>query len=182
MNRRVVLAGFAGSAVAGLAGRAVAQDDPANAAPAPGDYFIRVFGDDKSPITPESIEVGARPFQAWPVDPATDTVRDGNLFNMVLMSRWNVEDLSEAAMARQADGVVVQTAICTHAACDISDWVRDKKIFECPCHFSQFNPRDDGAVVTGPAKRKLPSLALAVADDGLVVVKEPFDSRVGGEI
>jgi rieske iron-sulfur protein len=180
LNRRVVLGGIAGSAIVGVSG-ARAQGDPATLSPQIGDYFVRATGEDKSPITPESIEIGAAPFSAWPVDAATDTVRDGTLYNLVNLSRWEPTDLTADAQAFAADGVVCQTVICTHASCEVSDWIADARVIECPCHFSRFDPKANGAVTQGPAFRKLPALQLALAD-GRVVVNSAFDGRVGGDV
>ena len=149
--------------------------------PQPGDYFVHATGEDKSPLVPASLELGGRPIQAWPVDPATDMVRDGTLYNLVMLSRWEMAELGAEAQAYSAEGVVCTTVICTHASCEVSDWVEDARVCECPCHFSRFDPRFNGAVTQGPAFRKLPALQLALAD-GRVVVKAPFDGRVGGDV
>jgi ubiquinol-cytochrome c reductase iron-sulfur subunit/rieske iron-sulfur protein len=158
-----------------------AQGDPATMPPQPGDYFVHATSGDTTPLTPESIELDARPIRAWPVDPATGTVRDGTLYNLVMLSRWDPGELGPDGQANAAEGVVCQTVICTHASCDIGEWVEDLKIVECGCHFSRFDPKRNGAVVQGPATRKLPALALAMAD-GKFVVKAPFDGRVGGDV
>ena len=98
-----------------------------------------------------------------------------------MVSRWDPNELGDQGKAYAADGVVCQTVICTHASCEVSEWVEDLKVVECPCHFSRFDPRNNGAVLLGPAFRKLPALMLDVAD-GRVVVKQPFDGRVGGDV
>jgi ubiquinol-cytochrome c reductase iron-sulfur subunit/rieske iron-sulfur protein len=146
-----------------------------------GDYFIRARGDDKSPVTPESLELGGAPVSVWPVEAATDTVRDGTLYNLVMLSRWEPGDLTADAQAYAADGVVCQTVICTHASCEVTDWIPEERVIECPCHFSRFDPKANGAVIVGPAYRKLPALQLATAD-GRVVVNSAFDGRVGGDV
>ncbi len=178
VNRRSVLGGFAAGALLGLSGRAVAQDNPAAMSPQPGDYLVRTSDQTKTPLTPDGIELGSAPFRAWPFDPATDTVRNGALNNLLLVSRWSPEALTAEAMEFQAEGVVAQSAICTHQACDISEWVAEQQVVECPCHYSRFDPKDAGAVVNGPAIRRLPSLTLSVVD-GRVVVQAPFNSPVG---
>ena len=103
------------------------QTDPATLPPQPGDYFVHATGDDKKPLTPANFELGGRPFQAWPVDPATDTVRDGTLYNLVILSRWDPNELSDEAKAFAADGVVCQTVICNHASCEVSEWIADSQ-------------------------------------------------------
>jgi Rieske Fe-S protein len=98
-----------------------------------------------------------------------------------MLTRWEPGDLTADAQAYAADGVVCQTEICTHASCEVTDWIAEDRVIECPCHFSRFDPKANGAVVVGPAYRKLPALQLATAD-GRVVVNSAFDGRVGGDV
>lgn len=88
--------------------------------------------------------------------------------------------MSPDAQANAANGVIATTVICTHAGCEISDWVEDTKILECPCHLSRFDVRSNGAVVNGPAARKLPALPLRLDGDKLVVAGA-YDGRLGGD-
>jgi rieske iron-sulfur protein len=160
---------------------ALGQEDVAAAPPQPGDYLVRASGDDQTtPLTPEDIVPNAHPIQAWPADAASETVRSGSLLNLLVLSRWDPAVLSPEGQAYAAEGVVAQTAICTHAACEVTDWVAESFIMECPCHLSRFDPRQNGAVMQGPATRKLPALALKM-EDGRIVVSAPFDGRVGGD-
>jgi Rieske Fe-S protein len=48
----------------------------------------------------------------------------------------------------------------------------------CPCHNSEFDPRNGADVVFGPAPRPLPALPLKIADDTLVAAGT-FLGRVG---
>jgi len=43
---------------------------------------------------------------------------------------------------------------CTHLGCRVN-FLEDKQLIECPCHQSRFTPR--GKLITGPAKKDLPS-------------------------
>jgi rieske iron-sulfur protein len=79
---------------------------------------------------------------------------------------------------RAADGIVAYSAICPHQGCEVTGWIADSNLLECPCHESRYNPRDAAAVVDGPTPRALPALPLAVADGKLVVAK-PFIGRPG---
>lgn len=148
--------------------------------PQVGDLIV-LTSDDSTPLTPEALAIGDRPARAWPVDPATMTARDGTLYNLLMVSRWEPDSLTEDALANAAEGVVAQTAICTHSACDVSEWAEAEELMECPCHFSRFDPRANGAVVQGPATRRLPALKLEVTG-GNIVVASVFDSRVGGDV
>src|SRR5258707_9529403 len=74
--------------------------------------------------------------------------------------------------------------VCTHAGCTVSEWVKseggDKNILKCPCHNSEFNPRESAQVVFGPAPRRLAGLPLAIAD-GSLTVAATFVGKVGGQ-
>lgn len=181
VDRRSVIGGLAGATVLGTAPSVLAQDDAKTMPPQPGDFLVFTSADSFTPITPADLEVGARPVRAWPADPVSQAPRDGTLYNLLVISRWDPVDLGPDALGNAADGVVAQTAICTHTACEVADWVDDIRVMECPCHFSRFDPKNNGAVVQGPATRRLPTLPLAVAD-GKVVVAQIFDSRVGADV
>ncbi|GGK77498.1 Rieske (2Fe-2S) protein [Mangrovihabitans endophyticus] len=61
-----------------------------------------------------------------------------------------------------AERVLAFSAVCTHAGCAVSE-VADGTI-NCPCHGSRFAVAD-GSVVSGPARRPLPSLPVTVANE-----------------
>jgi ubiquinol-cytochrome c reductase iron-sulfur subunit/rieske iron-sulfur protein len=169
-----------GAAVLGTAGGAIALETN-QMPPQPGDFLVHASGKDKTTrLKPSDIELGAQPIEAWPADPATGEARSGSLTNLLVLSRWDPAELDDSAKANAADGVVANTAICTHAGCEITDWVADTKILEGPCHLSRFDLRRSGAVVNGPAARKLPALGLALDGELLVVARE-FDGRIGGD-
>jgi ubiquinol-cytochrome c reductase iron-sulfur subunit/rieske iron-sulfur protein len=158
-----------------------AQGDVRTTPPQPGDVLVLTTSDGFVPIKPEDLEVGGRPLRAWPAEPGSQTLRDGTLYNLLVVSRWDTADLGPDGARDAADGVVAQTAICTHTACEVADWVEEFRVMECPCHFSRFDPKNNGAVVQGPATRRLPALPLTMAD-GVVVVAQVFDSRVGADV
>ncbi len=64
----------------------------------------------------------------------------------------------------QDDTVKAFSATCTHQGCTV-DGVRDGKI-TCPCHGSVFDATT-GAVLSGPASRPLPVVAVAVKGDAV---------------
>lgn len=117
---------------------------------------------------------------AWPLDTARHVVRNGSRLNLVIMMRFDPSGLSTQEVAHAVDGVVAFTAVCTHQACWVTDWLASRQALQCPCHQSEYDPRQGGKVVAGPAPRALPGLPLKVAD-GKLVVAGPFTDRVGGQ-
>jgi rieske iron-sulfur protein len=68
------------------------------------------------------------------------------------------------------------------SGCPVTEWVKgeglDKDVFKCPCHNSEYDPREGAQVVFGPAPRRLAALPLAVVD-GALTVAAPFIGKVG---
>jgi rieske iron-sulfur protein len=158
-----------------------AQDTPPNSRPKEGDLFVKDGDAKATPLRPEDIPTRGPQTMAWSMDPADNTLRNGSRFNRVMLIRLDPDKLSEETKGRAADGVVAYTAICTHAGCEVSDWVAaDQRLF-CPCHDSTFDPADGGKVLDGPAPRALPALPLKVTDGKLTVAK-PFTGRIGFEV
>jgi Rieske Fe-S protein len=143
-----------------------------------GDQFVPIDGDGHGSVEPRDVPIDGPPIFVWPMEPASGLVRNGSRLNKVLLLRLDPAMLDDATTDHAADGVVAYTAICPHTGCDVTGWLAEPKLLECPCHSSQYNPRADGALVTGPAPRALPALPLKIADGKLVVAK-PFTSRVG---
>jgi Rieske Fe-S protein len=112
------------------------------------------------------------------MEPAAKLVRNGSRLNKVLLVRLDPVSLVGATKDHAADGVVAYTAICPHTGCDVTGWLAEQQILECPCHSSQYNPREGGTVMAGPAPRALPALPLKIVD-GKLMVARPFTSRVG---
>jgi rieske iron-sulfur protein len=181
-GRRALLKGVVGLGL-GLAVApevALGQDDPASMRPKEGDLLIRVGDSAMKPLTPDDISPGAAPTMAWPVDPSSNTVRSGSRFNRVLLVRVDADTLSAETRALAAEGIVAYTSICTHAGCEVSDWLAEERLLYCSCHSSKFDPGHGAQVVDGPAPRSLPALPLRMADRNLAVAG-PFTARVGFE-
>jgi Rieske Fe-S protein len=158
---------------------AAEEEDPKKARPQEGDRFVFFSGERKGEIVkPEDLPVGGPQTLAYPMDPATETVRSGSRLNQVLLIRLEPEQLSKDTSANAAEGVVAYSAACTHEACPVSMW-KEGTLY-CACHGSQFDPADAANVVGGPAKRRLAMLPLRV-EDGVLVAAGPFTGRVGAE-
>jgi len=135
-------------------------------------------------IGPQDLKLGGPPLRAWPKDPKTSVIRNGSRLNEVLVIRLDPADLDDETRARAADGIVAYSAICTHAGCPVTAWVKgaagDNDVFKCFCHNSEFDPRHSAQVAFGPAQRRLAALPLTTAD-GSLTVAATFVGKVGGQ-
>jgi rieske iron-sulfur protein len=144
-----------------------------------GDRFTYFSKHLRGPIiTPADLEGAEKQLLVVPVDANTGEVRDGSRYNQILLQKLPMESLSTKTQGISAQGIVAYSAICTHAGCPVTGWVKEDKNYMCPCHQSVFDPNDMGSVVAGPAPRKLPALGLAVDNNELVVAAE-FNSWIG---
>ena len=176
-SRRAALA--AGIGVLVVPRLALAQEeDPKRERPQEGDVLVKIGAADPAPLKIADLPLGGPQTLAWPMRPATSTVRDGSRLNKVLLLRLDPAGFDPATQARSADGVVAYSAICPHTGCEVAKWLAETQRLECPCHFSQYDPKKGAVVVGGPSPRPLPALPLKAVDWRLVVVK-PFAGRVG---
>jgi rieske iron-sulfur protein len=155
---------------------APATAEPADERPKEGDYLVAIDATTPDGLSPQ--DIAARQVIAWPMEPVTRLVRNGSRLNKVLLVRLDPATLVGATRERAADGVVAYSAICPHAGCEVSGWIDEPKVLECPCHNSRYNPRDGAAIIDGPTTRGLAALPLKIVDDKLVVAK-PFVGRLG---
>jgi rieske iron-sulfur protein len=179
-SRRALLrAALAGVLLQAPRHAAAQAADPRSQRPQVGDRFVFADGARRGQgIAPADLVAGKPPIMVYPVDPASRTVRDGSRLNQILLVRLGPDELDADTRARSADGVVAYSGVCTHAGCDVTLWQAETRRFRCPCHESEFDPRDGGRVVGGPAPRRLPRLPLKVVDDA-IVVGGGFTSRPG---
>jgi rieske iron-sulfur protein len=178
MSRREVLTAASAAGVAVLGdGVAIAPAlaEPADERPKQGDLLIAADGAGTDSLSPKDI---AGPLIAWPMDPEAGIVRKGSRLNKVLLVRLDPATLEGVTRERAADGVVAYSAICPHGGCEVTDWIEELKILECPCHNSKYNPREGAAIVEGPTTRSLAALPLKIVDGKLAVAK-PFIGRLG---
>jgi Rieske Fe-S protein len=132
-----------------------------------------------SVITPTDVISGQAPITAWPMAPQQRLVKDGSRFNLLLVVRLDPKSLDDIEKTRAAEGIVAFSAICTHAACTVSEWLADVQHFKCPCHLSEYDPKLGCQVVFGPAPRPLPALPLKIVNRSLKVASG-FTDHVGG--
>jgi rieske iron-sulfur protein len=150
--------------------------DPASERPKEGDLLVSIESDDALAL--KDVPLGGPPVLAWPMDPASKTVRKESRLNKIVLLRFEPAALNETTKERAIDGVVAYSAICPHAGCEVSGWAADQQLLECSCHYSHYDPRAAAAVIDGPAPRPLAALPLKIVDGKLAVAK-PFTGRVG---
>jgi rieske iron-sulfur protein len=152
--------------------------DPASERPKEGDVLVAIDGDKPDALEPKDIPRGGPPVLAWPMDPASNTIRKDSRLNKVLLLHLDPSTLVGSTKDRAAEGVVAYSAVCPHAGCEVNGWLADQQILECSCHYSHYNPREAAAVIDGPTTRSLPALPLKIVEGKLTVAK-PFTGRVG---
>jgi len=155
------------------------ETEEASAPPQIGDALVFAFGKRAGQvIAPADLTVGAKQVLAFPMNPATQRVRDASRLNQLAVVRLDPARLAGETLARAAGGVVAYSGVCSHTGCDVTDWFGDKLHFKCPCHESEFDPADAARVVGGPAPWQLAALPLKLVGDAIVVAG-PFVGRLG---
>jgi rieske iron-sulfur protein len=179
-DRRALLTGALAAGLAATFPCKIADAaPPQNARPQPGDRFAFLSGDKAGEeIKPDDLAQDAPQVLAWPIDPQTKARRDASRLAQVLLVRLDPASLDETTKSHAADGIVAYAATCSHAQCPVNGWNAEKKTFRCQCHNSEYDPREDGKVVFGPAPRPLPALPLKI-ENGQLVSAGTFLGRVG---
>jgi rieske iron-sulfur protein len=157
-----------------------AHAQPANRKrPQRGDQIVFDVGDMAGQLIGlDQLVLNAQPIAALARDPETKEVRDGSRLNRLMVMRVDPATLSAQTLNNAAEGIIAYSAICTHTGCDITNWKSDELHMACPCHESEFDVRDNGNVVGGPAPRPLAMLPLVI-EDGELRVAGAFKGRVG---
>ncbi len=153
-------------------------DDPTSAPPRPGDRLIFLAGFKKGePARSGDLELGGPQAQVYPADP-NGVLRNGTRLNLVILVRVGSDGLNEETRERSAEGVVAYSGVCTHQACPVNMWSKDRKAMVCSCHGSIYDPKNGAEVLSGPAPRRLAALPLK-SENGLLTVAGAFTGRVG---
>jgi Rieske Fe-S protein len=186
-RRTIILTALATAVHASAPRSAAAEEDPpgSDLRPEKADLLVFAEGDHAGEvIKPEDLKAGGPPVRAWPKDPKTSVVRKASRLNEVVLVKLDPAELDDATRPRSADGIVAYSAICSHAGCPITAWVKaaqgDKEVLKCMCHNSEFDPRQGAQVVFGPAPRRLAALPLAMAD-GSLTIAGTFIGKTGAQ-
>jgi rieske iron-sulfur protein len=186
-RRALILAALAAGVRLATATPAAAEEGQpgADERPQKADLLVLAEGDHAGEvIRPEDIKLGGPPVDAWPKDPKTSVIRNGSRLNQVLVVRLDPAELDDETRPHAADGIVAYSAICTHAGCPVTAWMKaqtgGKDVFKCVCHNSEYDPRQLAQVVFGPAPRRLAALPLVIAEGSLTVAAR-FVGKVGAQ-
>jgi rieske iron-sulfur protein len=187
-RRSLILTALAaGACMAASKSVANADEDQPGSDERPQKADVLVFSEGEHTgdiIKPQDLKLGGPPLRAWPKDPKTSVIRNGSRLNEVLVVRLDPAELDDETRSHSADGIVAYSAICAHAGCPVTAWVKgeagDKDVFKCVCHNSEYDPRQGAQVVFGPAPRRLAALPLVTAD-GSLTVAATFVGKVGAQ-
>ena len=186
-RRALILAALAtGTCLVASKSTAAGEDLPgSDERPQEADVLVLSEGEHAGKIIdPQDLKLGGPPVRAWPKDPKTSVIRNGSRLNEVLVVRLDPAELDDETRAHAAEGIVAYSAICSHAGCPVTGWLKgaagDNDVFKCFCHNSEFDPRHNAQVVFGPAPRRLAVLPLKAAG-GSLTVAATFFGKVGGQ-
>src|SRR3984957_17290673 len=174
-RRSLILTALATAASVAARPAAAEEDQPgSDERPQKADVLVFSEGEHEGEvITLQDLKLGGPLARAWPKDPKTSVIRNGSRLNEVLVIRLDPAELDDETRAHAADGIVAYSAICSHAGCPVTAWVKgaegDQDVFKCVCHNSEYDPRHSAEVVFGPAPRRLAALPLAITEGSLTV-------------
>lgn len=118
-------------------------------------------------------DIVAGPDGRTPIDVASFPVNSGSHaypLGKPTSTQQNQVELVRVAETGTAEDFRAYSQICTHLSCPVNGELVEGTI-HCFCHGSQFDP-ETGDVVNGPANKPLPSIALAMNEEGQLI----FDS------
>jgi ubiquinol-cytochrome c reductase iron-sulfur subunit len=189
VSRRRLIAAAGAAAGTGLA--AALAVPAASLGPAVGDSPTetpwrrgrRLVGSDGRPLRTEDVAAGAF------VTALPEGADPRELGSPVVLVREDPATLRLPPERRgwaTPEGIVAYSKICTHAGCAVALYrspnyqpTSEPPGLACPCHYSVFDPRTGGTVVSGPAARGLPQLPLEVDPSGELRAAGGFSGPIG---
>ncbi len=93
-------------------------------------------------------------------------------------SNPNKLEIVRVGEAGTAEDFRAYNQICTHLGCSVLPTLNEQNNIHCPCHGSVF-ASDDGSVLAGPAPRPLPSIPVALDDQGRLVIAGEYNAELG---
>ena len=70
---------------------------------------------------------------------------------------------------RTKAGVFAYSSVCTHQGCTVN-YDKTNNLLICPCHNAQFDPTNEGSVISGPTKIALPKIKVAILGINIVEI------------
>lgn len=135
------------------------------------------------PVRPEDVPVGglvnAQPESLHEVQEAEGSQNARAKASIILVRMRPEEIRSQQGQGWDYNGILAFSKICTHVGCPIALYQQRTHHLLCPCHQSTFDLSDSGAVVFGPAGRRLPQLPITVDSEGYLVAQSDFHEPVG---
>jgi ubiquinol-cytochrome c reductase iron-sulfur subunit len=134
-------------------------------------------------IRPDDIPVGnlisAMPENILEIQHEEHTLNERGKSAIILV-RMRPEDIkSQQGEGWDYQGILAFSKICTHAGCPIALYEQRTHHLLCPCHQSIFDLSDSGKAIFGPARRRLPQLAIEVNREGYLVARAGFQEPIG---
>ncbi len=83
---------------------------------------------------------------------------DGNSPAVLL----RLKQAAEGGVGPDGD-IVAFSLLCTHKGCPLN-YLADRQMLVCPCHWSSFDPTKGGRLIIGQASQSLPQMTLEVSD------------------
>ena len=123
---------------------------------------------DFKPLRPSDLAVG-KPLLVYPFDPKSGKSRNETRLNKMVIVRLPEDEMTPETKAKSAASVVAYSGICTHQGCDVKTWMAKEKVLACYCHSSKVALLDGAKVVSGPAPKPLPAIALAMEGEFLAI-------------
>lgn len=181
-NRRRLLGGAIGVGIGLKISPSLAKsDDPRKTPPQIGDELVFPSWESKDRIVKiDDVPLGGPALLSYPRDPVTGVAREKSRLNQILLLRFDEAEFGEATKLHAVGGIIAYSGVCTHTGCSVTEWDEEARNLLCPCHASQFDPRELARIIGGPAKRPLPFLPLALNGENLTVAA-PFSARVGAK-
>jgi len=135
------------------------------------------------PVRPEQLEVGtlvsASPQGLDKIEEAEHNQNARAKASIILVRMRPEEIRSQQGSNWDYQGILAFSKICTHVGCPIALYQQRTHHLLCPCHQSTFDLADSGAVVFGPAARRMPQLPITVDEEGYLVAADGFQEPVG---
>jgi rieske iron-sulfur protein len=110
-----------------------------------------------------------KPLLVYPLNKKTGVPQNESRLNKLVITLLPEDKMTPETRARAASGVLAYSGICTHQGCEVKTWIAKESVLACFCHASKFALLDNANVVSGPATKALPAVALTMDGDYLAI-------------